>query len=144
MTEGRLPKEASLQISTTLSTALTPEATTSQLCRNTFDADAGAIDLAGASAAGIAEQYESAIRLQSMTGQVCLVLSSESTDHNFLKTFHVTYQQRVLIHFLIMIADMQLGIISKDLAICSGSLCTFFRCLSVCLQSAACYCMTTL
>lgn len=69
-TSGRIPREAMLKLSITLSTALSSESTTSELYKDANDAAAGAIDLAGAAASAVTEQYQSAIRLQNMTGQV--------------------------------------------------------------------------
>lgn len=70
-TSGRIPREATLQLSLTLSTALSGESTTNELYRDAADAAAGALDLAGAAASTVTEQYQSAVRLQNMTGQVC-------------------------------------------------------------------------
>lgn len=70
MTAGRLPKEASIRLSITLATALTGESTTSMVFRDMSDADKGAVELAGSSTSNVVEQYQSAARLQNMTGQV--------------------------------------------------------------------------
>ena len=70
MTPGRIPREATLQLSVELSTALTSETTASQVYRDTADAANGAIELAGAAASAATVQYQSALRLQNMTGQV--------------------------------------------------------------------------
>lgn len=72
-TSGRIPREATLKLSLSLSTALSGEATTSQLFRDSNDAAAGSIDVAGAAAAAATEQYQAAVRLQNMTGQVCQI-----------------------------------------------------------------------
>ena len=70
MTAGRLPKEASIRLSITLATALTGESTTSMVFRDMSDAEKGAVELAGSSTSNVVEQYQSAARLQNMTGQV--------------------------------------------------------------------------
>lgn len=54
----------------TLSTALSGESTVSEVYKDASDAAAGAVDLAGSAASTVTEQYQSAIRLQNMTGQV--------------------------------------------------------------------------
>ena len=69
-TSGRVPREATVSVSITLATALTGEATTSMVFRDAAEAENGAIEVAGSSAAAAAEQYQSAVRLQNMTGQV--------------------------------------------------------------------------
>ena len=65
-----------LKLTITLSTALSSESSTSELYKDASDAAAGALDLAGAAASAVTEQYQSAIRLQNMTGQVTLLLNS--------------------------------------------------------------------
>ena len=70
MTEGRVPKEASVKLSVLLATALTPETTTSMLFKDAADAEAGAVEVAGRAARDAAGQYQSAVRLQNMSGQV--------------------------------------------------------------------------
>ena len=67
-TSGRVPREATVSVSIILATALTGESTTSMVFRDA--AEANAIEVAGSSAAAAAEQYQSAVRLQNMTGQV--------------------------------------------------------------------------
>lgn len=69
-TSGRVPREATVSVSITLATALTGESTTSMVFRDAAEAETGAIKVAGSSAAAAAEQYQSAVRLQNMTGQV--------------------------------------------------------------------------
>lgn len=69
-TSGRVPREATVSVSITLATALTGESTTSMVFRDAAEAETGAIEVAGSSAAAAAEQYQSAVRLQNMTGQV--------------------------------------------------------------------------
>ena len=59
-----------MSVSITLATALTGESTTSMVFRDAAEAETGAIKVAGSSAAAAAEQYQSAVRLQNMTGQV--------------------------------------------------------------------------
>lgn len=70
MTSGRIPREATLQLSVELSTALTSETAASELYRDTADASNGAVELAGRAVSAATEQYQSALRLQNMTGQV--------------------------------------------------------------------------
>lgn len=70
MTSGRIPREATMQLSVELSTALTSETAASQLYRDTADASNGAVELAGRAVSAATEQYQSALRLQNMTGQV--------------------------------------------------------------------------
>lgn len=70
MTPGRIPREATLQLAVELSTALTSETLASQVFRDTADAASGSIELAGSAASAATEQYQSALRLQNMTGQV--------------------------------------------------------------------------
>ena len=72
-TSGRIPREATLKLSLSLSTALSSESITSELFKDANDAAAGALDLAGAAAFAATEQYQSAVRLQNMTGQVRLL-----------------------------------------------------------------------
>lgn len=69
-TSGRVPREATVSVSITLATALTGDSTTSMVFRDAAEAENGAIEVAGSSAAAAAEQYQSAVRLQNMTGQV--------------------------------------------------------------------------
>ncbi|KAL0026873.1 hypothetical protein WJX77_008203 [Trebouxia sp. C0004] len=71
-TSGRVPREATVSVSITLATALTGESTTSMVFRDAAEAEDGAIEVAGSSAAAAAEQYQSAVRLQNMTGQGAL------------------------------------------------------------------------
>lgn len=70
VTSGRISREATLQLSVELSTALTSETTASQLYRDTADASNGAVELAGRAGRAATEQYQSALRLQNLTGQV--------------------------------------------------------------------------
>lgn len=70
MTPGRLPREATLELSVELSTALTSETTASELYRDIADARNGAVELAGRASRAVTEQYQSALRLQNLTGQV--------------------------------------------------------------------------
>lgn len=87
-TSGRIPREATLKLSLSLSTALSSESVTTELFKDASDAAAGALDLAGTAACAATEQYQSAVRLQSMTGQVRL-FSQRSTlcchDHTCSK-----------------------------------------------------------
>ena len=70
VTFGRISKEATLQLSVEMSTALTSETTASELYRDTADASSGAVELAGRASRAAMEQYQSALRLQNLTGQV--------------------------------------------------------------------------
>ena len=70
VTSGRIPREATLQLSVEMSTALTNETTASELFRDTADASNGAVELAGRASRAATEQYQSALRLQNLTGQV--------------------------------------------------------------------------
>ena len=70
VTPGRISREATLQLSVEMSTALTSETTASVLYRDTADASRAAVELAGKAAAAAVDQYHSALRLQNMTGQV--------------------------------------------------------------------------
>ena len=69
-TLGRVPREVTVSVSIALATALTGESTTSMVFRDAAEAGNGAIEVAGSSAAAAADQYQSAVRLQNMTGQV--------------------------------------------------------------------------
>lgn len=71
-TLGSVPREATVSVSITLATALTGESTTSMVFRDAAEAGNGAIEVAGSSAAAAADQYQSAVRLQNMTGQGAL------------------------------------------------------------------------
>ena len=70
VTIGRISREATLQLSVEMSTALTSETTASELFRDTTDASNGAVELAGRASRAATEQYQSALRLQNLTGQV--------------------------------------------------------------------------
>ena len=65
-----MSREATLQLSVEMSTALTSETTASELYRDTIGASNGAVELAGRAGRAATEQYQSALRLQNMTGQV--------------------------------------------------------------------------
>ena len=71
MTEERLPKEATVQVSMTMGTSVGGEA--GQIRRLFSSADRareGVPELAGSSCAAAMQLYESTARVQAMTGQV--------------------------------------------------------------------------
>lgn len=83
-TSGRVPREATISVTIALATALTGEHTNSMVFKDAADAENSANEIAGRAAAAAAEQYQSAVRLQNMTGQVtisCFISPLSSNLH---------------------------------------------------------------
>ena len=99
-TSGQIPREATLKLSLSLSTALSSESVATELFKDASDAAAGALDLAGTAAFAATEQYQSAVRVQDMTGQVRLraqrstlcVHDHECSKCSYFTTTAVCYQ----------------------------------------------------
>lgn len=93
VTPRRISREATLQLTVEMSTALTSETTARGLYRDTADATSATVELAGKAAAAAVEQYHSALRLQNMTGQVNKhterFLPCSSSSSFFFLQFHV-------------------------------------------------------
>lgn len=71
MTEGRFPREATVQLAMTMGTSVGGEAgQMSRLFSSIDRAQEGVAELAGSSAAAAAQLYESTARVQALTGQV--------------------------------------------------------------------------
>lgn len=92
-TSGRVPREATISVTITLATALTGQHTSSMVFKDAADAENSANEIAGRAAAAAAEQYQSSVRLQNMTGQVtvfCLIghLSRSSIFMHLTKCKH--------------------------------------------------------
>ena len=71
MTEERLPREATVQVSMTMGTSVGGEAGQMRRLFSSIDrAQEGVPELAGSSCAAAVRLYESTARVQAMTGQV--------------------------------------------------------------------------